>query len=158
MKDSVTVRQWETRAKPCGPLQCLLCPSGTDFSRREEWKQHLKDKHGGRQRYRNAWLAYMQLAPYVVGGQEWRTIVANFAEFYSRSATDWEKFTPEMIAALGSEEGLRPEDRWLPRQIAACVFCARTHWLEQLHSLYIAGEQCFMARPDQVWKSSQNDT
>ena len=94
----------------------------------------------------------MQLAPHVVGGQEWRAIVANFAEFYSRSATDWENFTPEMIAALGSEEGLLPEARWLPRQIAACVFCARTHWLEQLHSLYIAGEQCFMARPDLVWK------
>ena len=57
-----------------------------------------------------------------------------------------------MIAALGSEEGLRPGDRWLPRQIAACVFCARTHWLEQLHSLYTAGEQCSMARPDKVWK------
>ena len=94
----------------------------------------------------------MQLAPYVVGGQEWRAMVANFAELYSRSATDWETFTPEMIAALGSEEGLRPEDRWQPRQITACVFCARTHWIEQLHCLYLAGDQCFMPRPGKVWK------
>ena len=112
----------------------MLCPSGTDFPHRDAWKQHLDEKHGGRQRYRNAWLAYMQLAPYVVGGQEWRAIVANFAEFYGRSATDWENFTTEMEAALKSEEGLRPEQRWLPRQTAACVFCARSHWLEQLQS------------------------
>ena len=57
-----------------------------------------------------------------------------------------------MIAAQGSDEGLRPEDRWFPRQIAACVFCARMHWLEQLHSLCIAGEECFMKKPDEVWK------
>ena len=68
----------------------------------------------------------MQLAPYVVGGQEWRAIVANFAEFYSRSATDWGNFTPEMIAALHSDD-LRREDRWMSRKIAACVFCARTY-------------------------------
>ena len=94
----------------------------------------------------------MQLAPYAVGGQEWRTIVANFAEFYGRSATDWENFTTEMKAALKSEEGLRPEQRWLPRQTAACVFCARSHWLEQLHSLDIASDQCFMKEPNTVWK------
>ena len=94
----------------------------------------------------------MQLAPYVVGGQEWRAIVANFAEFYSRSATDWENFTPEMIAAFHSDEGLRREDRWMPRQIAACVFCARTYWLEQLHNLFLAGDECFMAKPNAVWK------
>ena len=94
----------------------------------------------------------MQLAPYIVSGQEWRVIVANFAEFYSRSATDWDNFTPAMTAALDSEEGLRPEDRWLPRQRAACVFCARLHWLEELHSLFVAGERCFIANPTAVWK------
>eukprot|EP00959_Pyramimonas_sp_CCMP1952_P218221 4564523-Pyramimonas_sp.AAC.1 len=57
-----------------------------------------------------------------------------------------------MVAALFSEDGLRPEERWLPRQLAACVFCARSHWLEELHNVYIAGEQCFMAKPNTVWK------
>ena len=94
----------------------------------------------------------MQLFPYVVSGQEWRAIVAKFSEFYSRSATDWEKFTPEMLSALNTEEGLRPEERWLPRQTAACVFCARSHWLEELHSLHIAGDRCFMRQPNKVWK------
>ncbi|CAK0796442.1 unnamed protein product, partial [Prorocentrum cordatum] len=148
----VTVRQWEPRAEPSGPLPCLLCPPGTDFHRREDWLRHLVEEHGGRQRCRNAWLAHMQLAPHVVTGQEWRAIVGNFAEFFGRSATDWESFTPEMVAALFSEDGLRPEERWLPRQLAACVFCARSHWLEELHNVYIAGEQCFMAKPNTVWK------
>ena len=57
-----------------------------------------------------------------------------------------------MSEALNSEEGLRPEDRWLPRQRAACVFCARLHWLEELHDVYLAGSQCFMSKADAVWK------
>ena len=85
----------------------------------------------------------MQLAPYVVSGQEWRTIVANFSEFYSRAATDWEIFTPGMLNALCSEDGLLPEARWKPRHRTSCVFCARLHWSEQLYELYIAGAECF---------------
>ena len=84
--------------------------------------------------------------------------MANFSEFYSRSATNWEKLTPEMSAALDSEEGLPPEGRWQPRQRAACVFCARSHWLEELHDLHLAGEECFMSNPNAVWKMLQVST
>ena len=147
----VTVRAWDARAEPSGPLQCMLCPHGTDFYRREDWLQHVDEEHGGSQRYRNAYLSLMQLSPHVVSGQECRAIVANFAEFYSRSATDWENFTPDMVAALNSEDGLRPEDRWEPRHRAACVFCARCKWAEELHRVFIAGDKCFMANPNDVW-------
>ena len=145
-------RQWDTHASPCGPLQCLLCPSGTDFPCRSEWVKHLDAMHGGRQRYRNAWLSLMQLKPYIVSGQEWRAITANYSEFYSRAATDWENFTPEMQAALDNDVGLLPEDRWQPRLRVGCVFCARTHWLEELHSLYLSGDWCFMRKPLAVWE------
>ena len=86
----------------------MLCNPGRDFHCRDEWLKHLDDEHGGRQKYRNAWLAFMQLFPYVVSGQEWRAIVANFSKFYTRSATDWEKFTPAMLSALKTKEGLLP--------------------------------------------------
>ena len=114
--------------------------------------RHLGELHGGRQRYRNAWLSLMQLAPCAVSGQEWRAIIANFAEFYSRSATDWEHFTPAMLAALQTTMGLLPEQRWQPRQRVGCVYCARSHWLEELYELYLAGDMCFMAKPSAVWK------
>ena len=95
----------------------MRCPSRAEaILYREDWLQHLDEKHGGRQRYRNAYLSLMQLAPHVVNGQEWRAIVANFSEFYTRSATDWEKFTPEMKAALASGQGISPEIRCQPRQ------------------------------------------
>ena len=148
----VAVRRWSTKPRPCGPLSCLLCPEGQDFTSREAWLEHLNEHHGGRQRYRDAYLSLAQLAPYIVSGQEWRVIVANFSEFYSRSARDWEKFTPEMQHALASGQGLPAELRWRPRQRTACVFCARSHWLEELHEVFLAGAHCFMQHPQKVWK------
>ena len=148
----VTVRQWDARPTSCGPVQCMLCPIGTDFQCREKWLQHLDAEHGGRQRYRNAYLAMMQLAPHIVSGQEWRVIVANFSEFYCRSATDWENFTVGMKAMLSNGDKIPAELRWQPRQRTACVFCARAHWLEELHELFLAGDECFMAQPHKVWE------
>ena len=46
---------------------------------------------------------------------------------------------------------MRPEDRFRPRQRSACVFCARAHWLEGLDDVYLAGDQCFMTKPNAVW-------
>ena len=61
------------------------------------------------------------------------------------------KFTPELKAQLTSGQGIPRELRWQPRQRTACVFCARSHWLEELHDVFLAGEQCFMREPHRVW-------
>ena len=113
-------RRWESKPVQSGPIHCMLCPNGVDFLCREGWLRHLDDTHGGRQRYRDACLSLAQLAPQVVSGQEWRSIVANFAEFYTRSATDWEKFTPCMQMACSAGEPIPPEIRWEPRQLIGC--------------------------------------
>ena len=102
------------------------------------------------QRYRNALFSLLQLAPYVVSGQEKRAIISNFSEFYARAAMDWEKLTPEMKSQLKSAEGLQPHQRWAPRSRRACVFCARLLWHEDLHELYLAGPDCFMKSPERV--------
>ena len=146
------VRRWESQPVESGPIQCMLCSKGVDFLCREDWLRHLDEKHGGRQRYRDACLSFAQLAPQVVSGQEWRAIVANFTEFYTRAATDWEKFTPCMQKACSAGQQIAPDMRWAPRQRIGCVFCARSHWLEDLHAVYLAGEQSFVRCPSQVWK------
>ena len=96
------------------------------------------------QRYRNALFSILSLLPYVVRGQEWRAVQANFSEFFARSAMDWEYFTPEMERLLATPEGLPPEGRWSPRSLQACVFCARRYWEEDLYEVYLAGKKCFM--------------
>ena len=146
------VRRWESQPVESGPIQCMLCPNGVDFLCRGDWLRHLDEKHGGRQRYRDACLSFAQLAPQVVSGQEWRAIVANFTEFYTRAATDWEKFTPCMQKACSAGQQIAPDMRWAPRRRIGCVFCARSHWLEDLHAVYLAGEQSFVRCPSQVWK------
>ena len=86
-------------------------------------------------------------APYAVHGSEWRAAISNFAEFQTRSAVAWEDFPPGMKAALAAGCGLQPEDRWEPRAVAACVFCARRFWKEELSLVSLTGEACFMAPP-----------
>ena len=81
----VQCRSWSQRAKPSGPQPCLLCPD-REVAFREDWKEHVDEAHGGVQRYRNALFSSLSLKPYVVKGEEWRAIVANYAEFYARSS------------------------------------------------------------------------
>ena len=76
----------------------------------------------------------------------------NYSEFFVRSTKDWEKFTPGMVAALDTEQGLPAADRWEPRHRAACVACARLHWSEELKSVCLAGRRCFMRNPRAVCK------
>ena len=51
---------------------------------------------------------------------------------------------------LWSPEGLSPEQRWAPRALQACVFCARRLWQEDLHEVFLAGPKCFMWNPSAV--------
>ena len=74
----VVVRQWSQRAEPVLPQPCRLCPD-TAFLKREDWLAHVDAEHGGLQRYRNALFSVLSLRPYVVKGQEWRAVQANFA-------------------------------------------------------------------------------
>ena len=72
------------------------------------------------------WYQDKQKRSNVVSGQEWRLVMGNFTEFYTRAAMDWEHFTQGMNEKLQSPEGLAPEDRWEPRCRAACVLHATT--------------------------------
>ena len=109
-------------------------------------------EHGGVQRFRNALFASLSLKPYVVQGEEWRAIVANYAEFYARSAADWEKPTARMRELAQTPAGLPAGERWAPRARCACVFCARLHWSEELYWEFLAGDECFMKNPGSVAK------
>ena len=146
----VALRQWSDRAEPLSPVQCRLCREDVGFLNREEWLEHVNKTHGGLQRYRNALFSLLSLKPYVVRGQEWRACIANFSEFFSRAALDWEHFTPQMHSKAASDDGLGPDDRWVPRQRAACVFCCRLHWHEDLFRVFAASPHCFMANPSAV--------
>ena len=85
-------------------------------------------------------------------GEEWRAIVANYAEFYARSAADWEKPTARMRELAQTPAGLPAGERWAPRARCACVFCARLHWSEELYWEFLAGDGCFMKNPGSVAK------
>ena len=147
-EEAVRSRVWSEEAVPLLPQPCRLCQAA--FATREEWEAHVDAVHGGLQRYRNAHFSLVSIAPYVVSGQELRAVVGNFAEFYSRSAKDWQGFTEEMHGALDSEGGLVPGDRFEPRHFAACVACARKDWAEDLPKVYLAGAKCFMQSPKAV--------
>ena len=134
---------WANNALPTLPQPCRLCPD-TDFVSHEDWVCHASEEHGGLQRYRNALFSLLVLKPYAVKGQEWRSIITNYSEFFSRSAMDWEHFTPRMKQLLGSEDGLSAHDRWAPRGRHTCVFCCRGLWREELTKEFLAGPNCFM--------------
>ncbi len=142
----VRCRSWSQRAEPSGPQPCQLC-QGREFAFREDWKKHVDDAHGGVQRYRNALFSLRSRKPHVVQGQEWRASVANFSEFYARSATDWEKPTQRMRELAQTPEGLPADERWAPRALRACVFCRMRHWSEDITWEFLAGENCFMKNP-----------
>ena len=145
----VECRKFSNRAHAMGPVTCRLCQNA-EFNTKEEWQEHVDEQHGGSQRYRNALFSLSALQPHVVSGQEWRAIVANYAEFLARATLDWSCFTPDMKDGLASDSGLASEPRWHPRALRACVFCARRFWREDMHEEYLAGPQCFMAKPAKV--------
>ena len=127
------LREWLEMAISM-PLQpCLLCEAG--FSNRPALLQHIDQKHGGLQRYRNAMLMLESLSPHVVVGSEVRQYVRNYASFLRESRMDWE----------GTEEATL-------RRRLGCCFCARSFWKEELFEVFIAGEHSFMMNPDVVWK------
>ena len=69
---------------------------------------------------------------------------------YLSSCEGLGKLHSEMREALSSDDGLLPSQRWEPRRRAACVFCARLHWSEDLRQEYLAGDYCFMKNPAKV--------
>ena len=145
----VSVKVWPDVATATAPQPCRLCQD-LAFLRREDWQVHVDAEHGGVQRYRNALFALLSLSPYKVHGSEWRAAIGNFAEFQARSAVAWDAFTPKMEATLANGDMLQPADRWEPRAMAACVFCARRFWKEELQLVHLAGEACFMPAPAKV--------
>ena len=139
--------QWEP--EPCQPQPCLLCKD-VSFSDRASFVDHVEKQHGGLQRYRNAYLCLSSMLPHVVKGQEIRSYVQSFSEFHARAAMDWEGLGED--PALDKPTGAAARERWQPRHRAACVFCARTFWFEELLSRYLAGSKCFMQKPQAVWQ------
>ncbi|CAK0826890.1 unnamed protein product, partial [Prorocentrum cordatum] len=146
------VGTWDLRRSSADVKRRSWSPKGREFAFREDWKKHVDDEHGGVQRYPNALFSTLSLKPYVVKGEAWREIVANYADFYARSATDWEKPTQRMRELAQSPEGLPAAERWAPRTRCAYVFCARLHWSEDLSWELLAGEDCFVKNPEAVAK------
>lgn len=66
--ENVSVKRWCRRAEPTLPQPCRLCPK--EFCTREDFLRHVNEKHGGLQRYRNAFFSLLALQPYEVRGQE----------------------------------------------------------------------------------------
>ena len=144
------LRPFSSKPVPILPQPCRLCEKS--FPTRELWQAHVDQEHGGLQRYRNAFLSLASVVPYVVRGQEWRLAMSSYTEFLTRAAKDWENFTESMLAAMASAEGLPHGQRWEHRHRAACVFCARLFWSEDLVKVHLAGDDCFMRNPGAVAK------
>ena len=126
------LREWPEMAVSMSQQPCLLCEA--DFGDRSALLQHIDDKHGGLQRYRNAMLMLESLSPHVVVGSEVRQYVRNYATFLREARIDWDG----------------ADDVSLRRRLGCC-FCARSFWKEDLLEV-LAGQQCFMLNPDAVWK------
>jgi hypothetical protein len=58
------------------------------FGQREHLMAHIDEKHGGLQRYRHALFSMLSLQPYVVSGQEWRSVQAVFFFMCSLASTN----------------------------------------------------------------------
>ena len=102
VEPEVSLKQWSARAEPGLPQPCRLCRDKA-FLNRQHWEAHVNEEHGGAQRYRNALFSLLALTPYVARGEEWRSVLANFSEFYARSAMGWDGFTSDMEKRLASE-------------------------------------------------------
>ena len=127
------LREWPELPVSMSHQPCLLCEA--DFDERPALLQHINEKHGGLQRYRNAMLMLESLCPHVVVGSEVRHYIRNYATFLREARMDWE----------GSEDmSLRCR--------LGCCFCARSFWKEELWEVFIGGNQCFMQNPDAVWQ------
>ena len=127
------LREWPELPVSMSHQPCLLCEA--DFDERPALLQHINEKHGGLQRYRNAMLMLESLCPHVVVGSEVRHYIRNYATFLREARMDWE----------GSE------DKSLRCRLGCC-FCARSFWKEELWEVFIGGNQCFMQNPDAVWQ------
>ena len=127
------LRVWPLAAVQMSPQPCLLCEADHEY--REDLLEHIEEKHGGLQRYRNAMLMLESLCPHVVVGSEVRQYVSNYATFLRESKMDWEK---------GAHDSLRCR--------VGCAFCARSFWKEELWEVHLTGELGFMQNADAVWK------
>ena len=127
------LREWPEMAVSMSQQPCLLCEA--DFGDRSALLQHIDDKHGGLQRYRNAMLMLESLSRHVVVGSEVRQYVRNYATFLREARIDWDG----------------ADDVSLRRRLGCC-FCARSFWKEDLLEVFLAGQQCFMLNPDAVWQ------
>ena len=135
---AVSLRQYSAQAEPFLAQPCDLCEK--HFAFREDLHAHIDAVHGGIQRYRNVECALLSLAPHVVKCQQWRFMLSSYAEFMSRTETDWQHPTESMREQM-SNDGCTADSRWGPRTRAACVLCARQRWREDMHSLFLAGQQ-----------------
>eukprot|EP00959_Pyramimonas_sp_CCMP1952_P430739 9020839-Pyramimonas_sp.AAC.1 len=55
-----------------------------------------------------------------------------------------------MKAQADSDEILPQNQRWGPRCMKACVFCARRQWSEGVQEVYLARPDCLMQTPEVV--------
>ena len=141
--EAETLRDWVEEPADVAAQPRLLCDMG--FADRQAWLDHVDEKHGGLQRYRNAFLYLESLCPHVVRGQEVRLYVSNYATFLRYGAMDWER---DFVRRIAEGEGAEA----LLRARVGCVFCARSFWTEELELVRLQGRRGFMQSPQAVWK------
>ena len=72
--------------------------------------------------------------------------MSNYATFLRLGAMDWER---SLVEAVSQPEACLED---FLRRRYACVFCARSFWMEDLKDVFLQGDQCFMQNPDAVWE------
>ena len=90
-----------------------------------------------------------KVAPVAGGGAEPMAMMIgqmmqNFAEFQSRSQTDWQHFVGPMKDALNEtssdDSRVQRTDRWTPRSWVVCCECTMQAWQEERVQAYTAGD------------------
>ena len=146
------LRDFPDAAISLPPVNCLLQGCETVWMNNlEEFQQHCDQVHGGVQAYRLRCLHLLSRQVWQVPGSISRAALSNFAEFQTRSATQWQNFSPHMREQLEANAGELPaSDRWSQRRWLACVVCAEGRWSEDLVPTFLAGEHCNFKKPDLV--------
>ena len=122
------LRPWKDRGimEPSTPIPCRLCDES--FTMESEATAHFNVVHGGLKRYRDEFLCLEGCSQHEVKGQEWRHILANFAEFSTQAAKSWDQRQKQRRAPMS-------------RCMSGCCICARSFWSEDLTFAAFAGPE-----------------
>ena len=130
------------KATGTGRLSFLRLRTRGDFICEEDLAQHVRERHGGWQHYRNNIMHLHSKMPPFVGGQIQQAIIRNCSDFLARGSLGWTGFDEDMRAATNCADSLTAAARWKPREWLACVVCAMADWGETRIPVKIGGISC----------------